>query len=155
MTTTNHRAEAARLLHEAETTFRDGAAFGPARPRQIAFGDEPADQALRTAGLLTAMAHAHAALAIPAPADGGRVWLAARCGIPLGYYTGPQAAREHCEYEARTIHGLAGDLQWACDEDEPDDRLELDARTAGGAESTGYTVTAITPAPVHDPQEEL
>ncbi|WP_164836022.1 hypothetical protein [Actinacidiphila soli] len=154
MTTTDHRAEAARLLREAETTYRDGLTSRP-RPNQIAFGEEPVDRALRVAGLLTAMAHAHAALATPAPAADGPVWLASRSAIPLGYYTGREAAQEHCEDDARTIQGLTGDLRWASDayedEDEDGDRLELHV----AAEPSGYTVTAITPAAAYDPQEEL
>lgn len=156
--TTHHRAEAQRLLREAETTYREGLRAAPARPKQIAFGEEPADRSMRAAALLTAMAHAHATLATPATAPaaaGGQVWLAARTGIPLGYYTARQAAAEHCEDDARTVQGLSGDLSWACDEDEPDDRQELDVATADGTASTGYTITAITPADTYDPEEEL
>jgi hypothetical protein len=151
VTTTDHRAEAARLLREAETTYRDGLTSRP-RPNQIAFGEEPVDRALRVAGLLTAMAHAHAALATPAPAADGPLWLASRSGIPLDYYTASKAAQEHCEDDARTVEGLTDGLHWERDEeeDEPDNHLELHA----GTKLTRYMVTAITPAAAYDPQEE-
>ncbi|MFD3455792.1 hypothetical protein ACFWVC_26890 [Streptomyces sp. NPDC058691] len=151
MTTTDHRVEAARLLREAEATYRDSTT----RPQQIAFGEEPVDRALRVAGLLTAMSHAHAALAVPALGD--QMWLASYSGIPLGYYTGRDAAQKHCEDEARTVQNREGPLQWARDEDEdePDARWELTAVFSFATERTGYIVAAITPAAAYDPQEEL
>ncbi|MGW3246604.1 hypothetical protein [Streptomyces sp. NPDC001070] len=149
MTTTYHRAEAARLLAEAEAVYRNGATVGgAAQPQQIAFGEEPADRALRIAGLLTAMAHAHAALA-PPPADDGRMWLASHSGFSLGYYTSREAAVEHCESHARHIQGLQEDLQWVPDEDMPEDRMEA------ATEAADYTVTAIVANRFFDPEAEL
>jgi hypothetical protein len=175
--TTDHRTETERLLREAAETYRAGREQQGKRGQQLAFGDFHADDATRTASLLTAMAHVHALVAadlaaqttayidavmapLPTSASGARtsavpapVWLAARASIPLNYYTTRAAAQEHCNTDADN-EGLDGELAWASDEYEPEQRMELDITTDTGTAPTGYTVIAITPATAYDPEEE-
>ncbi|MFF3493760.1 hypothetical protein ACFYWS_20675 [Streptomyces sp. NPDC002795] len=83
------------------------------------------------------------------------VWIASYVGIHLGYYTNPDAARDHCNDEARTVQGLPDTLTWRPDEDEPESRQHqfVDLGDVPPVD-TGFRITAIVPVPSYTAGEE-
>lgn len=78
-------------------------------------------------------------------------------GIPLGWYTTFDAAREHCEATLSSEHPahVTVAFDWIGDPSEPLDPWELVATIGGGDEQpTGYVVTPIEVAAAYDPDAE-
>lgn len=85
--------------------------------------------------------------------------------IPLGWYTTPEAAREHCEDDCRTAlaaeypTGTTFTFSWLGDDGEEPDPWELAASAVVDGqpaeyEPTGYVVTPIEVATAYDPDAD-
>lgn len=76
--------------------------------------------------------------------------------IPLGLYTTQEAARAHCEAEARL--GQPDDVEvtfdWIGDEGDPEEAWELVAEFGGQEQPTDYVVYPITVPSEYDPEAD-
>lgn len=74
----------------------------------------------------------------------------------LGVYTTMQAARDHCEADARDAapDDVEVELHWVGDESEPSDTWELAMEFGGYSEPTQYSITPVELLTAYDPDAE-
>lgn len=72
----------------------------------------------------------------------------------LGTYTNAEAARKHCEDDARNHNPGSVSFDWLGDESEPDAPYELAVTLDGDEQPTEYTVTRIEVAAEYDPEAD-